>query len=373
MTKIKNINDYTHIFLHKIVTLIIKYATEEDVETLLYNAIDDVNYETYNKNLIDTEYSMKENLIYSLIFDIWEDTKRNNCNILTAKNIIRQSLFTHLNSIGVCYYNYYFPDQTDGNEPKFKLPIKEIQTKEPLFGMRKIKVDLNEVYNAEKLKNYEIPQILHKIISNYTKNHFYYAIIDNSIYKIEIELKPNNPVENCVANKITQYILNNRDRYPCIIDKETGLEISIGRQIKLPFKLKKGTLKLQGNTFESFMGTNERIIKALTFKPNPCHWCTPDKDSKNEKIKCDNCRNLLDALNNLAAKCKDDKIKQINFNSLISSVGYTKAKNIADLRNQRKKLLYSFLNNAKKYVKDENIITNIKFLIDKSFDLTIKY
>lgn len=288
---------------------------------------------------------------------------------------MKQALITHLNCILSCFNSYNFPIYINRKEPKRKEPILPKEYKLFLGENQEVSFDINQVHNANPLNDYEIANILHDIISSYDKN-FYYMFIDNMVYKIEIEVnveheKETKVITKEVVNKVTEYKLLNDERAPSIVDNKTGLRISIGRQIKTLFQIKDDEIKMLVNTYESFCGTHERIIKALSFEPTACHWCCPDKNKINEKIKCDNCRNLLEELNFFASKISEE-IKTPNFNNLITSISINDVTNLAELREKRRKLLYSFLKETKKYAKDKSSIERLKMLINKAFSDFVK-
>ena len=249
-------------------------------------------------------------------------------------------------------------DSTDSEEEAILMRLKENN------------IDISRLFSSN-IKSYEITNILGKIISNYTQNRFYYTIQEENIYKIQIDYNPDRALEESVIGPMTKYQLINTKREPRILDKETNLEVSIGRQVKLPFRKEEGITTLQINTYESFLGTHERIIRALSFAPNKnlprCHWCNPDKNKVREKIKCDNCKNLIEELNKLKEKIDDSEFKKKDFNKIVATVDIEKVKDLATLRNKRKKLLYDFLSDNKKYIKNSAKRNLIKKLIENSF------
>ena len=233
MLEVEDINKYTDPYLYKIFPLIIKYAKDDDVEKIIFECFDLLSCDMELMCRYMANYSCKEFLVHLLLFDIW-DYK------LTLKkhqilSLLREVLITHLNSIGACYCNYYFPAEIDDNEPKIKQPINLKPPQKSPKELKDLIFSINKVYNADNLKDFEITNILHEIIYNYSKNHFYYVLRDECIWKIEIRYNVEYKVEKAIIGEISQYNLINRDREPCLIDVKTGLEIGIGRQIKTPF------------------------------------------------------------------------------------------------------------------------------------------
>ena len=67
------------------------------------------------------------------------------------------------------------------------------------------------------------------------------------------------------------------------------------------------------------------------------------EDLKNEKKKCDNCKNLLEELNKLKEITENQQLKYTDFNRLISSIKYKDNERLADLRKRRKEALLSLI------------------------------
>lgn len=367
----KDINQHTIPYLYKTVPLLIKYATDKDIEEIIFNAYDSVNLGIDEMSRYHARYTTdpKEALMYLLNFDIWDYGE--NQSVARTKNILRQSVVTHINSIGACYFNYMFLNDVD----ELKSDSTDSEEEAILMRLKENNIDISRLFSSN-IKSYEITNILGKIISNYTQNRFYYTIQEENIYKIQIDYNPDRALEESVIGTMTKYQLINTKREPRILDKETNLEVSIGRQVKLPFRKEEGITTLQINTYESFLGTHERIIRALSFAPNKnlprCHWCNPDKNKAREKIKCDNCKNLIEELNKLKEKIDDSEFKKKDFNKIVATVDIEKVKDLATLRNKRKKLLYDFLSDNKKYIKNSAKRNLIKKLIENSFTLIVK-
>lgn len=369
--KTEDINQRTIPYLYMTLPLLIKYATDNDIKEIIFNTYNSVNLGIDEMFWYHARYTTdpKEALIYLLNFDIWDYGE--DSSIAQTKNILRQSVVTHINSIGACYFNYMFLHDAD------EIKSDPIDSKEEAILMRLKEKNINPSrLFSSNINSYEITNILHKIISNYAQNRFYYTIQEENIYKIQIDYNPNRNLEEAVIGTMTKYPLINTKREPRIIDKETNLEVSIGRQVKLPFRIEENTTTLQLNTCESFLGTHERVVKALSFDPNKnlprCHWCNPDKNKAREKIKCDNCKNLIEELNKLKEKTDDLEFKKNDFNKIVATVDIEKVKNLATLRNKRKKLLYDFLSNNKQHIKNSVRRNQIKKLIDNSFTVIVK-
>lgn len=384
MFKLKDINDYANWASHKIINLIIKYASEKDVEMLIANCFETVKLSPYEMcQHIDSDMSFSEYLTHLLIYENYPDAEleKKSPTFKADKILLQQALITHLNCILSCFNSYNFLIDIEKKEPKMECPLLTVEYKQTSGDKKKVSFDINSAYNANPLKDSDITNILHKIISSY-KNNFYYMFIDDIVYKIEIEVEVEHEKDETITkeviNKVTEYKLLNNKRSPSIVDNKTGLKISISRQIKTLFQFKDEPARMLVNSYESFMGTHERLIKALSFVPSGCHWCSPDENKKNEKIKCDNCRNLLDDLNSFVQCNFDCNAEKIDFNRLITSIKLSDVKNLAELRQQRKELLYSYLNNLKKSTENNtsvdinNSISNLKKLIDKSFSQSVK-
>ncbi len=367
----KDINQRTIPYLYMTVPLLIKYATDRDIEEIIFNAYNTVELDSSKIFQHCGIYSEKpqEALIYLLNFDIWDYGE--DSSIAQTKNILRQSVVTHINSIGACYFNYMFLHDAD----EIKSDPKDSKEEAMLMRLKGKNINRSRLFKPT-IKSLDIRNILHEIISNYTKNRFYYTIQEENIYKIQIDCNLNRNLEETVIGTMTKYPLINTKRDPRIIDKETNLEVSIGRQVKLPFREEENTITLQLNTYESFLGTHERVVKALSFDPNKnlprCHWCNPDKNKAREKIKCDNCKNLIEELNKLKEKTDDLEFKKNDFNKIVATIDIEKVKDLATLRNKRKKLLYDFLSNNKQHIKNSARRNQIKKLIDNRFTVIVK-
>lgn len=371
MLEVEDINKYTDPYLYKIFPLIIKYAKDDDVEKIIFECFDLLSCDMELMCRYMANYSCKEFLVHLLLFDIWDYKFTPKKHQILS--LLRELLITHLNSIGACYCNYYFPAEIDDNEPKIKQPINLKPPQKSPKELKDLIFSINKVYNADNLKDFEITNILHEIIYNYSKNHFYYVLRDECIWKIEIRYNVEYKVEKAIIGEISQYNLINRDREPCLIDVKTGLEIGIGRQIKTPFIKNGNTIMLQINTYDSFLGTNERIIKALTFKPVQCHWCNPDTSITNEKVKCERCRILLNELNDFNSNIYKKGAQKSDLNKYVTSIGINEVANLSELRKRRKELLISFVNENKKYIDDKELIETVKSSIKDSFSSHIAY
>ena len=412
---VKNINKLSGLFLPRGVFLLIQYAKDETIKDLLIYLIYLVQeIVVADCFFLDYSISWKENLLKLLMFDFYTDDISDN-DEFQAKNYLRQYITTHINCIAACYESYYFPqDFSNGTEDANV--IKEI---------RKIcNVDISPIFKAKPLSSAQKSDIIQMIIDNFMKNGFYYAIsmgdgkeynyqlddycenkpeekeqtegdaveeeqqeekrlqeqarqqeiakqivLDEAyenlvntseqkrIYKYEVIFDKKADEFDKVKTKRTVYNLVNKERDPYIIDDSTGLKLNIGKRITSFAKIdENGTIKFFNNSYNTF--------KIVTFKPTQCHWCAPNKETRNEKIKCTNCHKLLYELDNLM---KTNSIEKVDFNKRISSIDFTNAKNLADLRKKRKNVVVSYLKQYESLITNKKKIEQIKELAEKSF------
>ena len=66
---------------------------------------------------------------------------------------------------------------------------------------------------------------------------------------------------------------------------------------------------------------------------------------------------------------KTNSIEKVDFNKRISSIDFTKAKNLADLRKKRKNAVVSYLKQYDSQITDKKKIEQIKELAEKSLAL----
>lgn len=405
---VKNINELSGLFLPRGVFLLIQYAKDETIKDLLIYLIHFVQeIVVADCFFLDNSISWKENLLKLFMFDFYTDDISDN-DEFQAKNYLRQYIITHINCIAACYESYYFPqDFSNGTEDANV--IKKV---------RKIcNVDISPIFRAKPLFSAQKSDIIQMIIDNFMKNGFYYAIsmgdgkeynyqlddycenkqkekeqlqeqarqqeiakqivLDEAyenlvntseqkrIYKYEVIFDKKADEFDKVKTKRTVYNLVNKERDPYVIDNSTGLKLNIGKRITSFAKIdKNGTIKFFNNSYNTFKTSHERIIKIVTFKPTQCHWCAPNKETKNEKIKCTNCHKLLYELDNLM---KTNSVEKVDFNKRISSIDFTKAKNLADLRKKRKNAVVSYLKRYESQITDKKKIEQIKELAEKSF------
>ena len=97
--KTEDINQRTIPYLYMTVPLLIKYATDNDIKEIIFNTYDSVNLGIDEMFWYHARYTTdpKEALIYLLNFDIWDYGE--DSSIAQTKNILRQSVVTHINSI----------------------------------------------------------------------------------------------------------------------------------------------------------------------------------------------------------------------------------------------------------------------------------
>ena len=225
------------------------------------------------------------------------------------------------------------------------------------------------MFNAHGIRKEEFAEIFHEIIDNYTKHKFYYEFSNEEVNKIEFEYDAEFSMYSYV---LTPFKLVNQDRNPHILNEETGLTFSIGRQLKGRLIEKDNIIYPTPNTFDNFISIHKRLIKALNYNFKRCHWCNPDKDTQKgeEKIKCTDCRNLLEYLDELKNWSFDEDIRKINFNETINAIDYNSLNNLAEVRTERKKYLVKFLKSLQN-IQDEELLKNTEILIDKVF--TVNY
>ncbi len=404
------------------VFLLIQYAKDKTIKDLLIYLIYLVQeIVVADCFFLDNSISWKENLLKLLMFDFYTDDISDN-DEFQAKNYLRQYIITHINCIAACYESYYFPqDFSNGTEDANV--IKEVR--------KICNVDISPIFKAKPLSSAQKSDIIQMIIDNFMKNGFYYSIsmgdgkeynyqlddyyenkqeekvpiegdavveqeeeerlqeqarqqeiakqivLDEAyenlvntseqkrIYKYEVIFDKKADEFDKVKTKRTVCNLVNKERDSYIIDDSTGLKLNIGKRITSFAKIdKNGTIKFFNNSYNTFKTSHERIIKIVTFKPTQCHWCAPNKETRNEKIKCTNCHKLLYELYNLI---KTNSIEKVDFNKRISSIDFTKAKNLADLRKKRKNAVVSYLKQYDSQITDKKKIEQIKELAEKSF------
>lgn len=359
MNDFNNTDTYAKHVIKKIGLLIVKYAENKDVKKLIINCYETIRLDLMAKRL--NEYNeeidyWKEELIDLLTFDFLIDEFDDSDIFEDVKHLLKLTLFTHLKCIARCFYSYSFLMDVDKSSDTDKKFIEKLDNEN---------IDVKSMFTADSLKKFEITNILHDIISCYD-NKFYYMFDCDSVSKIEIAYKQSKKGFEEVITNIIRYELINKDRKPSIIDNETGLKIPIDRQVKPLFQDKKNKVKMQPNTYDSFMGTHDRLVKALSLHIPACHWCNPDISKKNEKGKCNTCQKLLDDLNKFV---HENELENINFNTFVDSIRINDVTNLAELKKKRRELLYSYLKKAEKQIKFENkeAIMNLKMLVDTSF------
>ncbi len=319
-----------------ILHMLIRYASDVDIMQLLKNCV--IFDEEYSKDLDDLgnkfEGANKAILIYLMVYYFACDYSSNS-NLKILAGIV----CLHLKAIAICFYNYgfMFGDQTKYSQEeqkdfeKFLSILKKGM--EACTGKTCDITKLNDKYLSED----DLKTIFNLIINNYTEHHFYYCFNKDNVVKLEIN-KENEAMYD-IASKF--YKLVNTNRYPHIIEPQTGFKFLIGRTLNLSYKITENGMTFTPTTKEVFKGTHKSLVKALSYDYilEPCHWCEPDFNKKNEKKKCDNCKNLLEELNKLKETTKNQQLKYTDFNRLISSIKYKDNERLADLRKRRKEAL----------------------------------
>lgn len=372
--------------LDKIIILLIQCAHDDDIGQFLKNCSEellDLKTGKVNHNPYDM-MSYKEILIYYLCI-INFDFKESLCGLDTSiieKNINKNKykielIMYHLKAIAACYYSYniFFLEEYLKKENIGKNLYKKYIKKFKDMGY-----DLGKSLNIQGLKREDIAEILHIIIHGYKKNKFYYETNFKEINKIIIDY---NPVTKSIDLDQKKYLLVNSSREPHLVECQTGEEIPIGRKLKEPFTKEVKLKKIVSSSLDYFKGTNERITEALVYEKEPCCWCNPNKFLKNPRKKCNNCKNLLEALNEIKKDLKDKELKKIDFNDKIRKttvyaeeyfdddfnyLELNKDSCISQLRFKRAVVLYNFLKKAKNQ-QNAKLINEAKKLIDKSFKM----
>ena len=348
--------------LSNVITLFLKYAAEQDIACLFCNCIqgnEELKHFT-NRYFNNSNLETRSFFVLILINGLFD-------NVIGEPLVfkLQDIIIKHFRAITACFYRYYLIvyEETKVHKKRVEYPTKKVKLDKPIMGLSEVELDVNKFLNARSLRDEEIEDIFHKIIYTYREKRFYYNICNDKINKIEFKFGDN----KIIQSNITQYKIVNSDRNPYIINTKTGVKISLGRQIQLePFKFKDFKSIPQANTYDYFCGTHERIVKALSYSPNICHWCNPVKNQTNEKVKCTNCKNLLEDLNELKKTSDNIETKKANFNKLISSVKLNDVQNLIELKMKRKKLLINFVESVQND-KNKIIVNRTKRLIEKVF------
>ena len=166
--KTEDINQCTIPYLYMTVPLLIKYATDRDIEEIIFNTYNSVNLGIDEMFWYHARYTTdpKEALIYLLNFDIWDYGE--DSSIAQTKNILRQSVVTHINSIGACYFNYMFLNDAD----EIKSDPKDSEEEAMLMRLKEKNTNLSRL-SKPTIKSLDLTNILHETTFNYTKNRFY--------------------------------------------------------------------------------------------------------------------------------------------------------------------------------------------------------
>lgn len=323
-----------------ILHMLIRYASDVDIMQLLKNCVilDKKCSKALDVLCNKFDGANKAILIYLMIYCFACDYSSDH-----KLEILAGIVCLHLKAIAICFYNYgfMFGDQTKYSQEEQKdfenlLAILQ-KGMEACTGKTCDITKLNDKYLSED----DLKTIFNLIINNYTKYHFYYCFNKDNVVKLEIN-KENEEMYN-IASKF--YKLVNTNRYPHIIEPQTGFKFLIGRTINLSYKITEDEMAFTPTTKEVFKRTNKSLVKALSYdyRLEPCHWCEPDFNKKNEKKKCDNCKNLLEELNKLKEITENQQLKYTDFNRLISSIKYKDNERLADLRKRRKEALLSLI------------------------------
>ena len=395
------------------VFLLIQYAKDKTIKDLLIYLIYLVQkIVVADCFFLDNSISSKENLLKLLMFDFYTDDISDN-DEFQAKNYLRQYIITHINCIAACYESYYSPqDFSNGTEdanvikevrkicnvdisPIFKAKPLSSAQKSDIIQMiidnfmkngfyyaismgdgkeynyqlddyyenkqeEKVPIEGDAVEEEQEEERLQEQARQQEIAKQIVLDEAYENLVNTSeqkrIYKYEVIFDKKADEFDKVKTKRTVCNLVNKERDSYIIDDSTGLKLNIGKRITSFAKIdKNGTIKFFNNSYNTFKTSHERIIKIVTFKPTQCHWCAPNKETRNEKIKCTNCHKLLYELDNLM---KTNSIEKVDF---------TKAKNLADLRKKRKNAVVSYLKQYESQITDKKKIEQIKELAEKSF------
>jgi len=348
--------------IHKILVPIIQCANDTDVGLFIINCFMHAKSEQEDIKLIFEENfytTYKELLISLFIYKII---------LFTQSSKLTKIITKHLRAIMYCFEGYQLSyDDENYNEeiPKQEPIVKDVR--ELNLGIEQVTIELNKILNLKSITRDEFAKFFNAVVECYRTNNFYYTIVgDVRIDKIEFKYTNRGKL----TRDIIQYKLVNSDRFPHVVDPVTGLNIGIGRKIKDNFAPKKGILEPKANTFDYFIGAHDRIVKALSYKPTPCCWCNPDKSSYNKKVKCENCKNLLDNLNQLKKTTSKIELKNIDFNKYLNSNEIKAAKNIAEVRTMRKEKLEKFLKEIRNS-KNAELVDETKMLAKKAFSLNV--
>ena len=312
--------------LFEFLVILIKHANDEDIKQLLINS----GVKNVEKSKISEQDTYKSLLLELFVCAEYNARKNAKFNIEKEQNKKIKDyeynlLFCHL--ISLCE-NYY------------------------TFAIK---------YKAGTY----ITRVLHILIDSYTKNHFYYEYAGKIFRTKEIV----GSYLKLPHIETVEYKLVNESNKSKLINKETRKEIKLKYLLPNVYKDKKDYVIQETITFEAFENINIDIIEALKKEVVVCSWCAPI-DEYNVKLKCDNCKNLLSALNNLKSKIEDDKLKNVDFNNMIKAITLKNCKNdVNECRIQRKQALLKYIDKVKqstqKYKRD---IKNIHMLINNSFE-----
>ena len=364
---------FTKEYLPTAIILLIQCARNDDIKQLLKNCSPDF----LKQHLWITEQdrkwlnfaSYKQLLLYYLCltnFEFIDSSYVANYKMDNTKEFPLELLMIHLKAIISCFLSY----QLIYYENDIKYDNKD-------YLYNDLDQEFLKYFNPKSLSKNEVGNILHQIIYYYKENKFYYEIsfYDRTINKIGIEHYKDYTVKNVEQ---TPYRFCNSPKEPYLLDEKTGLKFIIGRQIKNIFE--KDIIKT--NTYDYFIGTHTRILEILTYKNlTSCHWCNPNG---NKDRKCINCQNLMDELLHL----KNPNIHKENitadnskkhsynadrryFNELINKIKLEDVENLAELRQERRKVLYEFINEVKRNF-DDDTVNEVKMLVDRSFSSIIR-
>ena len=362
--------------MYQMLSLIISYAKDDDVRQMLMNCKNEIDVERdiFELAKINNVKVSKKELTKLINKKIEINTKIFLTYLLMQNSVPNEynpfikytyAVTRHLNAIAACYFSYFLLISSEDNKNKVNVPNVHLTfTKNGLY-VNEYVINLNKMFNAHGIRKEEFAEIFHEIIDNYTKHKFYYEFSNEEVNKIEFEYDAEFSMYSYV---LTPFKLVNQDRNPHILNEETGLTFSIGRQLKGRLIEKDNIIYPTPNTFDNFISIHKRLIKALNYNFQRCHWCNPDKEIKKgeEKIKCPDCRNLLEYLNELKSWSSDKDICKISFNEAINVINYNNLKNLAEVRTERKKYLMKFLKSLQN-IQDEELLKNTETLINKVF------
>ena len=255
--------------LFHFIVLLIKYADDSDIGILLKNANIDLSKSGINEHT-KTENTYKEVMIY----------------------------LTSVSSFCVQKYLHYLQEEHNDltKEDILKTVREMIKECEPISLYQHLFALCENFYsyNFKLRSNKDLTRIFKILINNYTTFHFYYSFEKKHFTKFVFvkENKKNKNLHEIFQHmELKPYIISTMSDKTYLYNSDTGAETSIDVTLKTNSEL---------CSLKYFMTANEQITKALNNEEERknCNWCNPISNGKT-KGKCDNCKNLLEELNNL--------------------------------------------------------------------------